>query len=158
MGLVARIARREAEAAIRQLVARYGFAIDDRDFFALSGLFADDAVVRAASGAFRGDGRDAIVATYRAQLGRLGVSGHYMHDVLLDLADVGRGKARGRITAHAELWRRGRSWIIALRYADRYRRIGEDWRIAERVIDVRYDMAIRPIDQAEPDVMARGNG
>lgn len=59
--LATRIARLEAESAIRQLVARYCFTIDDRDIDGIAALFTDDATVRSSDGTMDAIGLDAIM-------------------------------------------------------------------------------------------------
>jgi ketosteroid isomerase-like protein len=137
----ARLARLEAEGAIRQMLSRYALALDDRDMPALAGLFAPDARLRWSDGQ-EAAGLDAVMASYRSQLGWLGVCGHYMHQWQIDALDAEDGIARGRLRAHAEVEMRGRTRIIGLLYEDAYRRTAEGWRIAERAIDLRYNLPV----------------
>jgi hypothetical protein len=137
----ARLARLGAEGEIRHLLSRYPFALDDRDMPALAGLFAADARLRWSDGQ-EAVGIEAVMASYRQQLGWLGVCGHYMHQWLIEALDAEQGSARGRLRAHAEVEMRGRTRIIGLLYADVYRRTAAGWRIAERFIDLRYNLPV----------------
>ena len=138
MELEARIARLEAEAAIRRLIAAYCFTIDDRDLPAIAALFADDARVASEDGVMKARGLDAIMAQYRHRFSVLGPGAHYMHDVLLDLSDDDPDTATGRVSGHAELWRNGRMMVAGLRYRDRYVRTPVGWRFGERIIGFLY--------------------
>ena len=138
MNVEQRLARLEAESQIRQLVARYCFAIDDRDLPAIAALFTDDAIVRSADGVMSARGIDAIMAMYRGRFEALGPGAHYMHDIQIDFVGDGSEQARGRVSGHAELHRNGEMMVCALRYADRYRSTATGWRIHEREIGFLY--------------------
>jgi ketosteroid isomerase-like protein len=142
MDLEARIARLEAEAAIRRLIAAYCFTIDDRDLPAIAALFADDARVASEDGVMEARGIDAIMAQYHQRFSVLGPGAHYMHDILIDLSDEDPDGsplwATGRVSGHAELWRRDRMMVAGLRYRDRYVRTPAGWRFGERIISFLY--------------------
>ncbi len=72
MELEKRIARIEAESAIRRLIAAYCFTIDDRDMPGIAALFADDARVASQDGVMEARGIDAIMAQYRQRFAVLG--------------------------------------------------------------------------------------
>ena len=133
-----RIERLEAEAAIRRLIAAYCFTIDDRDLPAIAALFADDARVASEDGVMEARGVDAIMAQYRHRFSVLGPGAHYMHDVLIDLSADDPDVATGRVSGHAELWRRDRMMVAGLRYRDRYVRTPAGWRFGERIISFLY--------------------
>jgi ketosteroid isomerase-like protein len=137
----ARLARLEAEGEIRHLLSRYPFSLDDRDMAGLADIFTDDARLRWSDGQ-EADGIDAIMTSYRSQLGWLGVGGHYMHQWLIDDLDAEGGRARGRLRAHAEVAMGGRTRIIGLLYSDAYRRTERGWRISARSIDLRYNLPV----------------
>lgn len=134
--------RIEAAADIRQLVSRYCFAIDDRDRRAIADLFTADARVASEDGIMAAEGLDAVMRQYDQRFAALGPGAHYMHDVVLDLAEAGEGRATGRVSGHAELWRNGRMMVAALRYRDRYLRTLDGWRFAERIIGFLYYVAV----------------
>lgn len=134
--LEARIARLEAESQIRQLVARYSFDIDDRRVEAVRALFAPDAVLRSHDGVMQAEGVDAIMAQFDGRFAVLGPGHHVMHDIQIDF--VSEDEATGRVAGHAELMRKGRMMVAAIRYDDRYRRTPQGWKFAERVIGFLY--------------------
>jgi ketosteroid isomerase-like protein len=128
----ARIQRLEGIEAIRDLAVRYGLALDDRDFDALSAMFTDDACLRTLTGV-KGRGRDGVSAYLRASNSGVGPSNHIMHghQITLDLANL--EQASGIVTAHAESMRSDGQMLIALRYNDTYRRVDGSWKFQERV-------------------------
>jgi uncharacterized protein (TIGR02246 family) len=138
MNLEARIARLEAESQIRQLVARYCFAIDDRDIDNVAALFADNAVVRSADGVMNATGIDAIMAQYHERFKVLGAGQHFMHDIAIDFVGDGSVEAHGRVSGHAELWRKDKMMVAGLRYNDVYRNTATGWRFADRLISFLY--------------------
>lgn len=138
MDLAQRIDRLASEVEIRRLVAAYCFTIDDRDLPAIAALFAEDARVASEDGVMEARGVDAVMAQYRQRFSVLGPGAHYMHDVLIDFADDDPDHATGRVSGHAELWRRDRMMVASLRYRDRYVRTPAGWRFAERVIGFLY--------------------
>jgi len=129
-GIEARLAAVEAELAIRKLIARYMFAVDDRDLEALRALFTEDARLSSADGVLDARGREAILALYQQRFDALGFSNHFAHDVVIELE--GEDRATGVVSAHAELWRNEVQQLAALRYQDRYARQDGRWRLAER--------------------------
>jgi len=153
MSIESRLARLEAEAQIRGLIARYCFTIDDRDLPGIAALFAEDARVASADGVMDARGRDAIMAQYHGRFRVLGPGAHYMHDVALDFDDADADAATGRVSGHAELWRRGQMMVAGLRYRDRYRRTADGWRFAERMIGFLYYV---PVEQY-PNILAHAD-
>jgi hypothetical protein len=133
-----RIARLEAEAEIRRLVVSYCFDIDDREIERIAKLFTSGASVRSADGVMNARGRDAIMAMYQKRFEVLGPGAHYSHDHWIDLSDIGEGRARGRVTGHAELERNGQMMVCALRYDDIYHKSESGWQFAERLIQFLY--------------------
>jgi ketosteroid isomerase-like protein len=136
MELEARVARLEAESAIRQLVARYCFAIDDRRVADIAALFAEDAIVCSGDGVMNANGLAAIMAQFAGRFSVLGPGAHYMHDVQIDFTDADH--ATGLVSGHAELARNGRMMVVGLRYHDEYRRTAAGWRFARRQINFLY--------------------
>lgn len=138
MDFEARIARLEAEAEIRGLIARYCFTIDDRDLNGIADLFTEDARVASEDGVMEARGLQAIMDQYRGRFAALGPGAHYMHDVALDISGSDPDTAVGRVSGHAELLRRGQMMVAGLRYRDAYRRTPSGWRFAERIISFLY--------------------
>lgn len=130
-----RVGRLESLWEIRQLVARYCFAIDNRDLAAVGALFAEDAVFRSKDGMMEARGVPAILRQFEGRFAVLGVSNHITHDHVIDLDGE---QATGLVSAHAEVWRKGEAQIAALRYADCYARIGGRWLFRERVLSFLY--------------------
>jgi ketosteroid isomerase-like protein len=136
-GFDARLERLEARLAIRDLVARYVFAIDDRDLVVVAGLFTAEGRFRSADGAMNAVGRAAIVDQFKGRYGVLGPTNHVCHDHVIDFD--GSDRARGLVSAHAELWRHGRATVTAMRYADVYQRdVDGEWRFADRALSFLY--------------------
>lgn len=150
----ARIARVEAELAIRGLAARYCFAIDDHNLAAVGALFTEDARVYSVDGVMDATGRDAILRQYEGRFAVLGPSNHVSHDHAIRFGDD-PDRAEGTLSAHAELLRDGVPMLTALRYADRYRREHGEWRIEERALSFLYYVALAdyPGILGQPDRM-----
>ncbi|MEM7286493.1 MAG: nuclear transport factor 2 family protein [Actinomycetota bacterium] len=135
-----RLARIEAKDAIRDLVVRYGMAVDDRDMPAVGEVFTDDAVFRHGDDSIVNHGRDEIVAFYTDRLRAFGATYHYPHSHLVELDPLDPDRATGVVCAHAELGIDGRTYVTALRYHDEYRCESGTWRFAERRLAMLYYM------------------
>ena len=135
-----RIARIEAKDAIRDLVVRYGMAVDDRDMTAVGEVFTDDAVFRHGDDSIVNHGRDEIVAFYTDRLQAFGATYHYPHSHLIELDSDDADRATGVVCAHAELGIDGRTYVTALRYHDQYRCEAGTWRFSERRLAMLYYM------------------
>lgn len=134
--LAALLQRVDTRQQLGELIARYGMAVDDRDFAALARMFAPD-------GEFNGvRGRDAIIDFYRARTAGFTTSTHYAHGWHFD--DIGDDTARGVVNAHAELCIDGRAVRISLRYMDTYARADHGWMFASRRILFSY---VLPFDE-----------
>ena len=134
MELHARLRRLEDREEIRALVARYGRAVDDRDWDSLVGQYTPDAVFDSAAG--RAVGTDEIIAYYQERTAAYVASYHYPHSVEITLIDD--DTAAGLVCAHAELTIEGDTIMVALRYHDDYRRVDGTWRFRERKTDLLY--------------------
>ena len=143
--ILGRIERLEALEAIRNLVSAYSLAIDDRDLGRVADLFTFDARLRSRDGRMDASGREAIIQLYEARYAALGPTFHMTHDHLIELD--GPDSASGIVTGHAEVWRNGKAQIAAMRYHDRYRREGGEWRIAAR--EMLFFYYLEPRDYAE---------
>lgn len=134
--LAALLRRVESRQLLGELVARYGMAVDDRDFDALARMFAPD-------GEFHGvRGRAAIVEFYRARTATFTTSSHYAHTWQFEL--LTDSKATGIVNAHAELCIDGHTVRIALRYLDDYVLGDDGWMFASRRLRFRY---VLPFDE-----------
>ena len=135
--LEARVARLEARADISALVTRYARACDERDMDALLDCFAQDAVFTSPSGLMHAEGRAAIEAMFLQLFAVRGPGFHWTHDHLIEVRDVGEGRATGLIFSHAETSPGAVTSLAAMRYEDVYRR--EDrWRFERRSIAFLY--------------------
>ena len=140
-GLEARIRRLEDIAAIHDLVGRYGIAMDDRDLAAFPDLFVDDVLLKSADGVMNARGLSTVTELFRGRFVVLGPSNHFTHDKVITFDDADPDSARGLVLAHAEMNRNGQAMIAAIRYHDRYRRVGGRWKIAERTLTFFYYVA-----------------
>ncbi len=132
--LVARIRRLEDREAIRELVAAYGYTIDNRDIDGLAALFCSDGVLQSADGIMNAAGRAAIVDMYKGRFAVLGPTFHFTHDHAITLDETDPDRASGIIASHAEVTRHGETMLAAIRYHDDYRREEGRWRFAKRVL------------------------
>jgi hypothetical protein len=130
-----------ARVALRELASRYALAVDDRSLDTLVDLFAPDARFAAANGSFAAEGSAEIRAEYRRQLNGLGPTFHVVHDQIVDLEANDGTMASGLVTGHAEVWREGRLYRVAMRYRDRYVRLDGTWHFAERSLGFLYYVA-----------------
>lgn len=127
----------EDRAELRELVARYGIAVDDRDIAGLAELFTPGGSFRSVDGVMSALGRDAVVQQFHGRFAALQATNHIAHDQILEFA-ADPDEAEGLVTSHAEVCRNGRTFIAALRYRDRYRRHEGRWRFAERILSFLY--------------------
>lgn len=137
-----RLGRLEDLAQLKDLLARYAAAIDNRDLDGLVELFAPDAVFEHSGRALRVRGHDEIRAFYRDALSRFGPSLHYSDCQIVRLSDT---SASGRVTAHAEMGLDGTSVVAGLEYRDVYRRAGEGWLFAQRQVLFHYRLPLREL-------------
>jgi ketosteroid isomerase-like protein len=141
--LEARVRRLEDRLALRELVARYALAIDDRDIDAIAAMFTADGRFRSRDGVMDASGREAVIEQFRGRFGALGPTNHIAHDQICTFSADG-DSASGIATSHAELWRNGRAFVTALRYDDQYRREEGRWRFADRLLSFFYYL---PVDE-----------
>lgn len=126
--LQARIRRLEDRAELEELVAVYGRRIDDRDVDGIAALYTADAMFDSTDGPITG--RDAVIAYYRRQLDRYGMTYHYPHSHTIEF--TGPDTATGVVSAHAELAIIPTPFVVALRYLDEYRREDARWKFVSR--------------------------
>jgi hypothetical protein len=152
-GLERRVARLEARHAIRELVARYCFAVDERDIEGIGRCFTHDGVMRSQDGMMAARGRAAVIEQFHGRFAVLGPSNHYTHDHVMEFDAADPTRARGTVNSHAEVVRNGEFLLASLRYRDAYRFEEGAWRFAERVLEFFY--YARP--GALPEVMLGGD-
>jgi hypothetical protein len=85
-------------------------------------------------------GREAIVSLLQSRFGVLGPTNHFTHDHVVWFESPTR--ARGLLSAHAELWRNERAMVTALRYDDVYEQHGGLWYFAERLLSYMYYLPV----------------
>lgn len=135
---------------LTDLVERYAALVDDRDFDAVAALFTEDAVLRQPRPPKRMEpsdtvvGRAAIEANF-AQLTALHATQHAIVGAVFTSRPGGDTRATGRVSAvaHHVSGRSGpngeltdHAWHLV--YRDEYRKDDEVWRIAERILDLRW--------------------
>jgi ketosteroid isomerase-like protein len=129
----------EDREAIRNLVARYGFVIDDRDMDGVADCFTEDGGFSSREGNIGARGRQAVVDQFHDRWAVLGPANHIVHQHYIELDPGDRNRATGLVSSHAELVRNGDVQITALRYDDEYRRCPDGrWRFADRMLSVFY--------------------
>ncbi len=122
---------------IRQLAARYCWALDALDREMLADVFTSDAT--ASLGRGTQNGFDEIWSWIHGVLSHLDASQHLIGSHLIDLADDGQsGTSKCHFTAQHVRRSAGdhTQYIVAGSYDDRLVRTGEGWRIAHRTLKV----------------------
>ena len=139
--LESRLTEVEDRTAIRDLTARYNFAIDDRDLKSVGELFTDNGAFGSKDGAMRAIGRAAVLQQFESRFSVLGATNHFAHDHAVWFESDTR--ARGLLSIHAEVWRKEQPMVTALRYEDVYEKSNGLWRFAERLLSFFYYLNIR---------------
>lgn len=142
-----RLARLEARENIRELVARYGIAIDDHDLPGIASLFTSTAEFCSRDGVMQARGRDQIIDMFIGRFKALGISNHFTHDHIIELPAGAPDRATGLVTSHAEVWRNGKALLGAMRYQDSYRLDEGEWRFERRELAFLYYLPVE--DYAE---------
>jgi hypothetical protein len=129
--LDARLRALEACEQIRQLAARYAFALDSRDIDELAGLFVED--VKTGDGRV---GRRALADWFAAALRPFTTTFHLIGNHIIDLVD--EDHATGIVYCRPE-HEVGDLWIVMpLQYWDRYERQDGTWYFKSRSIHAFY--------------------
>ncbi len=139
--LESRLAAVEDQLAIRDLTARYNFAMDNRDLASARLLFTENASFGSKDGAMRATGIEAIVKQFEARFSVLGATNHFAHDHVIWFENGTR--AHGQLSVHAEVWRKEQPMVTALRYDDVYEKHGSLWLFAERLLSFFYYLNIK---------------
>ena len=142
-----RLARLEARAEIRELVARYCFTIDARDVAGLGQCFTRDGSFRSLDGVMNATGRDAVIAQFHGRFAVLGPSNHFTHDHVIEFDELHSDHAAGIVNTHAEVVRNSEPLLASLRYHDDYRLEEGRWRFHARTLAFFYYG--RPADYRE---------
>lgn len=132
-----RIQRLEEESALRRLVSRFGYRVDDHDVEGIMALFASGARYYATDRSLDLSGRTAIKTYFQERLHQLGPTNHFTHDHVIEWGEDGH--ATGLVNAHTEVAKDDLAVVVSLRYYDRYLREDDDeWRFLERRMSVLY--------------------
>lgn len=152
-----RLRRLEDRADLAELVAFYGFVMDERDLVLVGELFCPDGQVRSPDGVFHASGLAQVQAAYEARYEVLGATNHVSHGHVVRFDADDPDRARGLVSAHAEVVRHGVSKVVALRYEDVYHRHDGRWRFEDRVMSylyylpvAEYDDGLRAADPVRP--------
>ncbi|MGI9624386.1 MAG: nuclear transport factor 2 family protein [Acidimicrobiales bacterium] len=137
-----RVRQLEDRAEITQLVARYGPAVDDREYENLAELYTQESVFDTVGG--RITGRDEVIAYYKMKGDEYGATYHYPVSVEVHLD--GPDDAHGVVCAHAELSIGDEAVAVALRYHDTYQREDDAWRFQERNVKILYVLPFAELD------------
>lgn len=139
-----RMADLEDRFAIRELVASFVFAVDDRNFGKVAALFTAGGRFRYVNGSINLTGREAIVAHFELRYAALSLTNHVSHDQLIEF--IAPGRARGLVSSHVEVCRDGRAMVTATRFTDLYEReetaLGNVWRFADRALSILYYLPV----------------
>ena len=139
-----RVTALEDQFAIRELVARFVFAVDDRDFGKIASLFMARGRFRYVNGSVDLTGPEAIAEHFEGRYAALSLTNHVSHDHLIELTAPGR--ARGLVSSHVEVCRNGQAMVTATRFADLYEReetaSGNVWRFADRALSILYYLPV----------------
>ena len=144
-----RLQRLEDRVALQELVAAYGFALDERDLERYLSLFTSDAVLRHRDGVMRLEGLPAIRDYYSERFAGYGVTVHtpHAHSITFESPD----SASGVVAGYAEMSQDGELFVAAIRYADRYRRLDGRWLFAERELAFWYYVKLSDLPHAFAD-------
>ena len=141
VSLERRIDQLEARAEIEALAHLYCRAMDEQDPVLLETLFTPESRVISDNGWMDGEGgRDGVVRMYRNFWTTLGATFHWMHGVQIVFDENDPDAATGMVMGHAETYRdpKTATYLIAMRYEDRYRRDAGRWKYAERNVSMLY--------------------
>jgi hypothetical protein len=126
-------------AEIDDLLARYCFAIDLRDWEGLREVFAHDAMITY-SGPRVSTGIDEIVAFFRATASAVAATQHLLHTSRVWAAGPDTAEGLSHVTAHhvghgtVLPAPESATYTVTGTYDDRFARTPEGWRIARRTL------------------------
>jgi len=126
-------------AEIGDLLARYCFALDGRDWEALRDVFAADAGITYSGGRVS-TGIDQIVTFMRTTASAVAVTQHLLHTSLVRATGPDTAAGRTHVTAHhvgydvALPAAEALTYTVTGTYDDRFTRTPAGWRISERTL------------------------
>ena len=139
-------------AAIRDLLMRYGRAVDHRDFDVVAACFTPDATYDGTLG--RGTIADALVSL-RQRMERFRTTMHFMSTQVIELRGTDAGCETYALVYHRTGSDEARDdLIVGVRYLDDLTRGDSGWRIRHRTAKLewqRYDAVILPPDDGGED-------
>jgi hypothetical protein len=129
-------------AEVRDLIARYCYAIDGRDEAAFGGLWMDDASydVGGAFGSYTG--AEQILRGAGEIWNAFTETHHWTSNVVVSFSDSERASSTSNVLAHL-IDTRGMFVLCAADYADQFRRKNGTWFFQERKITIHY---LRQVD------------
>jgi hypothetical protein len=142
MSIEQRLRRLEDREDIKTLAIMYGVIMDERDFEGIRRIFTTDGILRSEDGVFNAEGLDSISDTYQERFNVLGATNHVLHSHVIRFSEDDKDSAKGFVTSHAEVSRRGDASVVALRYQDKYRRTDVGWQISFREMSYMYYVGV----------------
>ena len=133
---------------IQDLIARYSYALDSRDYDALDDLFTDDAVLDyTATGAIKGSlaaMKDFVANAFTMFEG----TQHLTTQTMLTFSDDG-DTAYGKSTCHNPMVFGGdlkpKMMIVGLWYVDTFVRTADGWKFKTRVEELLYNTTVEKV-------------
>lgn len=138
-----RIQQLENREEIRELVARYGIVIDNRDLVEVGELFCRAGRFRSNDGVMDAQGRGAVMEQFKGRYAALGPTNHFVHEHIIKLDDEDPDHATGVVTSHAEVVRNNEPMWVAMRYQDEYRFEEGRWRFQDRLLSFFYYLPVK---------------
>jgi uncharacterized protein (TIGR02246 family) len=124
--LAAQLAALAAKDEIRELTARYCFAVADGDAETIIGLFCKDGVFKVRDRTYAGP--DGLKEIYSGATAGVTPKPFIQNHVI----DVDGDQATGRCGVEIRMVHKGEAYTVAGHYFDTYRRVDGRWRFAER--------------------------
>jgi uncharacterized protein (TIGR02246 family) len=124
--LAAQLAVLAAKDEIRELTARYCFAVADGDADTIIGLFCTDGVFKVRDRTYAG--QDGLREIYTGAAAGVTPKPYIQNHVI----DVDGDQATGRCGVEIRMVHKGEAYTVAGHYYDTYRRVDGRWRFAER--------------------------
>jgi ketosteroid isomerase-like protein len=133
---------------IQDLITRYSYALDSRDYDALDDLFTADAVLDyRATGAIKGSLAE-MKAFVAEAFTMFAATQHLTTQTMLRFADEGN-TAYGKSTCHNPMVFGGdlrpKMMIVGLWYVDTFKRTQNGWRFKERVEELLYNTTVEKV-------------
>jgi uncharacterized protein (TIGR02246 family) len=148
-----RIRALEDKDAIRELTARYCYAVARSDLEGIVGLFCEDGEFVMNDRAFHG--RDGIRSGYGAGMPQPSPKPFIQNHVI----ELDGDRAHGLCAVEIRAVQDGEAYTAAGHYEDEYRRVGSEWKFARRRFEVYHWVPLRqgwaPSAPSAPPLRAR---